>query len=158
MLRSEYVIKYIFSYCHLSDLNVNEYGWKIEGGEIQVLWDEEEEIKKVTSGKGCGCKAQKCDGSTTGCRSCYRMCKPCSIKCKCKTLCNNPHNNGGTCSKCAVAEESETSDEEDEGAGNNAQNEDNGEVIPIVPSAQHDGIDTDSDMSDVEEQMTVSSD
>ena len=82
----------------------------------------------MKTGKGCGCKAQKCDGSTTGCRSCYRMCKPCTVKCNCKALCNNPHNNGGTCPKCAVQEESETSDEEGEGAGNDRQTV-SGEVI-----------------------------
>ena len=76
----------------------------------------------------------------------------CTIKYKCKTLYNNPHNNGGTCPKCAVQEENETSDEEDEGAGQND------EVIPVVPPTQHDGIDTDSDMSDGEEQVSVSND
>ena len=41
--------------------------------------------------------------------------------------------------KHAVQEESETSDEE--GTDNGRRN-DNGEVIPIVPPAQHDGTDT----------------
>ena len=27
----------------------------------------------------------------------YKMCKPCTIKCKCKAKCNNPHNDGGEC-------------------------------------------------------------
>ena len=57
-----------------------------------------------------------------------------------------------------MQEESESSDEEDEGARNDEQNDDNGEIIPVVPPAQHDGIDTDSDMGDGEEQMTVSND
>ena len=51
-----------------------------------------------------------------------------------------------------MQEENETSDEEDEGAGQND------EVIPVVPPAQHDGIDTDSDMSEGEEQVSVSND
>ena len=145
MLRPEYVIKTIFSYCHQPELNVS--GCKIEGDKIQVLWDEEETIKRVVVGKGCGCKSKKCDGSTAGCRSCYRMCKPCSVKCECKGLCNNPHNNGGKCPKCAVVEESESSDEED----NTNENNDNSEVIPQVPPDQHGEIDTDSDMSDDDE-------
>ena len=61
-------------------------------------------------------------------------------------------------SKCAEPDESEASDEEDEYGCNDVQNGDNGEVIPIAPNAQHNEIDTDSDKSDGDEQMTVSSD
>ena len=125
------------------------------GDKIQVLWDEEDALNKFIIGKGCGCKGQKCDGLTC-CRSCYGMCKPYTVKCK--TLCNNLHNNSGTCSTCAVPDESEASDEEDEDDCNDEQNDDNGEVIPISPNAQHCGIDTDLDISDGDEQMTVSSD
>ena len=51
--------------------------------------------------KGCGCKGG-CDGSTAECKNCFRLCKPCIPKCKCKLLCKNPHNNGGKCVKCAT--------------------------------------------------------
>ena len=27
------------------------------------------------------------------------MCRPCNAKCKCMAMCNNLHNNGGTCPK-----------------------------------------------------------
>ena len=64
MLRSEYVLKSIYSYCHQSELSISEHGWKMEGDKIVVVWDEEEVISRVTTGKGCGCKSQKCDGST----------------------------------------------------------------------------------------------
>ena len=56
-----------------------------------------------------------------------------------------------------MQEESDTSDEEDEDAGNDRQNV-SGEVIPIVPPAQHHAIDTDLDMSDGKEQTSVSND
>ena len=62
MLRSEYVLKAIFFYCHLSELNVTEYGCKMEREKLLVLWDEEEALNKFTIGKGSGCKAKKCDG------------------------------------------------------------------------------------------------
>ena len=44
---------------------------------ISIVWNEET-IKAVVASKGCGCKGAKCDGSTAGCRNCYRMCKPCN--------------------------------------------------------------------------------
>lgn len=43
-------------------------------------------------------------------------------------------------------------------SSDDGQNDDNGEVIPVVLPAQHNGIDTDSDISDGEEQMSVSND
>ena len=60
--------------------------------------------------------------------------------------------NGGTCSKFA---EDETSNKEDKSAG---QNDGNSEVISVVPPAQHNGIGTDSDTSDREEQVSISND
>ena len=126
-----------------------EHGWKMEGDKIQILWDEDEMIARVTARKGCGCKAQKCDGSTAGCRSCYRMCQACTIKCKCKMLCNNPHNNARTCPKCAVEQEGELDRSDDENTGNDGSpDDDNGDAIPIVPPSQHDEVDTDSEVSD----------
>ena len=86
------------------------------------------------------------------------MCKPCTLKCKCKTLCNNPHNNGGTCPKCALPGECETTDDEDGDPGNDGQNDGYGEVVPIVPPSQCDVVETDTDLSDLDEQMTASSD
>ena len=65
--------------------------------QIQIVWDEQEVMDKVKANKGCRCKSAKRDGSTAGCRNCHHMCRPCTIKCKCKLKCNNPHNTGGTC-------------------------------------------------------------
>ena len=71
------------------------------------------------------------------------MCKPCTVKCKCKSLCNNSHNNGGTRSKCALEQQDSTSNEED-----HDKDEENVEEILLVPAVQHDDIDTGSDASD----------
>lgn len=69
------------------------------------------------------------------------MCKPCTLKCKCKAQCNNPHNNGGKCPKCSTPEpgsESDDSDREDEAQ----QNEQ--ETLPIVSSSNRDDFDFES--------------
>ena len=70
-------------------------------------------MKAVVASKGCGCKGAKCDGSTAGCRNCYRMCKPCSSTRKCKG-CNNPHNKGGTCARCEPQDDSDNNATDDE--------------------------------------------
>ena len=31
-------------------------------------------MEAVVGSEGCGCKGAKCDGSTVGCRNCYKMC------------------------------------------------------------------------------------
>ncbi len=48
----------------------------------------------------CSCKC--CSISGPGCRHCSKACKPCTSKCKCKGVYGNPHNNGGTCTKCEM--------------------------------------------------------
>ena len=110
MLRSEYVLKTVFSHT----IDASQYGWRIENS-IAVIWDDEETIKAINDSKGCGCKGAKCDGSTSGCRNCYRMCKPCNRRCKCKGNCRNPHNNGGKCARY------EQQDETDEGTDDEKQ-------------------------------------
>ena len=78
---------------------------------MSIKWEEDIEgikrslkYKKVPLAVGCGC-AKGCAISKTGtsrCKSCSKQCKPCiADRCKCKAQCNNPHNNGGTCLKCA---------------------------------------------------------
>ena len=49
----------------------------------------------------------------------------CTMKCKCKLKCNNPHNNGGTCPRCALTEQSDDSDDI------TSDREDN-ELLPII--------------------------
>ena len=71
------------------------------------------------------------------------MCKPCNFKCKCRLRCNNPHNNGGTCLKCAVADSLDADLSEDD-------TDDGDEELPIVPRSEVDDFGSDSD-TDTEE-------
>jgi hypothetical protein len=78
MLRSEYILKTVFGFTNSEPIDPSQYGWRINEQMISIVWDDEETIKAVVASKGCGCKGAKCDGSTAGCRNCYRMCKPCN--------------------------------------------------------------------------------
>ena len=133
MLRAEYVLKVAFLF-NSNDVPTN--GWKIVDNKIEIIWDEEEIILSMVSGKGCGCKGIKCDGSTAGCLHCFKSCKPCTLKCR-KMRCKNPHNNGGKCKKCNVVEDS---DEESEAS-------DSEQSVPVISVSNDrlDAIDTDSD-------------
>lgn len=146
MLRSEYVFKIVFNSFNstASVVNACEYGWKATNNQICIVWDEEEVMNRLKVGKGCGCKAAKCDGSGAGCRNCFQMCRPCSMKCKCKLRCRNPHNNGGTCERCRPADPLDVdsdSDDDNEGTSDN--------MLPLVERRQE-SVDTDTDDTDVE--------
>ena len=146
MLQSQFVIKMIFSFCTLShNVDFLNHGWKTQNDRIEILWDDQEMIEKVTGTSGCGCKGARCDGTTAGCRNCYKMCKPYTIKCKCKAQCNNPHNNGGKCPRCSTPmgdSESEDSDQEDETQTNEK------ESLPVVPPCNEDHFESESDSDD----------
>ena len=118
----------------------------MDNGIISVVWDDQETMKEIHASKGCGCKGAKCDGSTTGCRNCFKMCKPCVHKCKCRGNCNNPHNNGGTCLKCRVQHETDGSDVTDD--------EELPDTLPLVTRST-DMIDTDTEESDDETDNNV---
>ena len=137
MLRSEYVLKTVFSH---TMIDASQYGWTIDNS-VAVVWDDEDTIKAITDSKGCGCKGAKCDGSTAGCRNCYRICKPCNRKCKCKGNCRNPHNNGGTCARCEQ-------DESDDG-GSTDDEEAVPETLPLVTRSA-DMVDSNTDSDDSE--------
>ena len=114
MLQSQFVIK-IFSFCTLShNVDFLNHGWKTQNDRIDTLgWPGND---KVTGTKGCGFKEARCDGTTAGCRNCHKMCRPCTIKGKCKAQYNNSHNNGGKCPRCStpmVDSESEDSDQDE---------------------------------------------
>ena len=87
MLRSEYVLKTVFNFTTNNTIDACQHGWRIHNSVITIIWDDEEMMKAVVASKGCGCKGATCDGSTAGCRNCYRMCKPCNSRCKCKGNC-----------------------------------------------------------------------
>ena len=119
--RAEYVLKLIFDSCvgH-SDVysNVGE-GWEYVDGVLQIVWYEEFEIVKRSlnekrakpGSRKCSCSSiNRCSGKTkSGCVNCFWACKPCTVKCKCKGECGNPHNNNGNCSKCQSATGNEVS-------------------------------------------------
>ena len=96
-----------------SSLNFLEYGWNIVNDKIEIVWEDSEIMEKVKGTKTCGCKGAKCDGTTSGCRNCYKMCKPCTLKCKCKAQCRNLHNNGGKCPRCAPSADIDSDDNSD---------------------------------------------
>ena len=145
MLRSEFVLKVIFSCCANNNINFADHGWRITNDKVEVVWDDTEMIERVTGTKGCGCKGAKCDGTTAGCMNCYKMCKACTIKCKCKSQCRNPHNNGGTCPRCAPADDNHSDDNSDQ------EDEQNDNEVPIIPpSHSEQQFDTDSDSDDEE--------
>ena len=114
----------------------------------QIVWDDADIIEKVTGSNVCGCKGAKCDGTTTGCRSCYKMCKPCTLRCKCKSRCRNPHNNGGRCPRCVLAADTDHDDDSDR--ENEPPPQSDEEVLPAVPPSNNTDFDWDSDSDDDE--------
>ena len=110
--RAEYVLKLIFDSCiAFSDVyqNVGK-GWECVNGVLQIVWYEEfETVKRSLNEKRtkpgsrkCSCSSiDRCTGKTkSGCINCFWACRPCTVKCKCKGECGNPHNNNGTCVRC----------------------------------------------------------
>ena len=126
---------------------------------LQIVWEVDDVFTSFSqSNKSCSCKGG-CDGSRPACKNCFRACKPCTLKCKCKLSCRNPHNDGGKCPRCAcnpppavvcndvivdntlVIESSDDEDTDDE------QNDDMTMELPIIPSISGsiDEVDSDSD-------------
>ena len=84
------------------------------------------------------------------------MCKPCTLKCKCKLRCNSPHNNVGKCPRCitpTTAEDHDSSDDESDQEDNQIEDLDD-TTLPIVPSTNAHEFDTDSDGDEDEPQST----
>ncbi len=80
-------------------MDVKNYGWV--NNKLSIKWDDDEVLTGFIKRKGCGCKGG-CDGSRAGCKNCFRMCQPCTIRCKCHGSCRNPHNDGAKCTMCMV--------------------------------------------------------
>ena len=100
--RGEYILKLLFESAPVGNhYSVIATGWIVENHNIKIKWDEK--IKTVSSSvkkKANKCACSKCAVDGPGCLRCAKACLPCNKSCKCKGQCLNPHNNGGTCSKC----------------------------------------------------------
>ena len=116
-LRGTYIMKLVFDEdpCSACIHDYESYGWLSIGDTIHTIWDEnfEEEEKNLNKKRQlpiskCSCKTG-CNSDK--CKNCSKACRPCSIKCVCKGVCKNPHNNNGKCSKCK--DEVEEVDQED---------------------------------------------
>lgn len=88
---------------------IEKFGWKTNGGKVDIVWEENiESLKKELASKRklpvnkCSCQStkDKCAASSRGFKNCCKACKACNQACKCRGLCENPHNVGGTCEKC----------------------------------------------------------
>ena len=120
---STYVMKLALEFNNLNSLlyeKCESFGWVKYGDSYHIVWDEqfEEEEKKLNKKRQlpiskCSCTTGcKVDGQ--GCKNCCKACKACNNKCACKGVCQNPHNNGGTCSKCCLNEELDLEEANDE--------------------------------------------
>ena len=80
-------------------------GWHEKNGKLHITWDIDTSKTKRTILaprksylKKCYCEPGRC----TSCVNCFKACKPCTKKCKCKGVCENPHNSGGKCNNCKL--------------------------------------------------------
>ena len=98
--------------------------------------------------KSFGMNKSSNDGSTVGCLNCYKSCKPCSMKCKCKMRCNNPLNNGGKCKKCDTVAVEESEDDSEQ-----SDNEQSDDIVPVISSTNDRNINIDTDSDDMESEI-----
>ena len=150
LLRSFYTMKVFYSCVSKPTLfesnnpqHLTKNGWKVANDIVEVRWDEDDALKSFLGVNKCGCVGN-CDGSTAGCKNCFRSCKPCTLKCKCRMTCKNPHNNGGACPKCqspsAIVGESNScilesthTEEDSEGSSDSESGSDSEEnELPII--------------------------
>ena len=85
---------------------------------LEVNWEENiveirKELKSTSNNFINKCSCKSCGISGRGCTQCAKTCKPCTFKCKCRGTCENPHNNGGTCSRCDALHHSNIGETED---------------------------------------------
>ena len=75
------------------------------------------------------------------------MYKPCNSRCKCKSNCRNPHNNGRTCARCEQQDDIDdiASDDEEQAP----------ERLPIV-TCSADAVDTNTESDDSDKQADLS--
>jgi len=64
-------------------LPMDHYGWIMNGNSLEMIWDTEDNIKKVDDQinyylKGCGCQKSNCSG-VCGCKKKGHHCGVCSV-------------------------------------------------------------------------------
>ena len=118
----------------------------------EIVWEDSQITEKVKGTTTCGCKGAKCDDTTSGCRNCYKMCRPCTLKCKSKAQSNNPHNNRGTCPRCAPSTDTDHDSDDNSDHEDEQMQQSQEEVLPVVPSSHHEDFDSESDSDGLEDQ------
>ena len=117
--RGQFLVKLVLDQDPVSNLYTDlGEGWIVDGEDITVKWDDDvEKIKYKKTSKpqtySCSCKesnTNRCSGNGRGCKRCFLSCNACNLKCKCKGICDNPHNNGGVCSKCRILDDNSDTD------------------------------------------------
>ncbi len=125
--RAEYLVTLVTQSCsplseHQPDCT--NHGWEIgQNGEINFTWEENiTEIKKELCKNRklpvikCGCMKSGCmKGTGSGCRSCVKVSRACTVACKCQGKCNNPWNvtnvnNDVTDNAASISDNNQTSD------------------------------------------------
>ena len=152
--RGEYVLKLAMESCDgESDTykNLND-GWEQDTQQIKVKWEEDiASIKKTLSYQKPRLTVQKCtckhcsDSGRGKCRSCWAKCKACNYNCSCKALCDNPHNNGGSCAKCTH----EVSNEASDLSSTHVQNYDESDLQEPIPPDEEDDSEDEDEAEDI---------
>ena len=111
--RAEYILEIALKSCSPETHENTNEGWELSGDNINVKWEENISGKKSLSYKNPSfvlkCTRKECTDKGRGCVSCWKKCRPCTpLCCKCDGKCNNPHNDGGSCTKCCVKDTQQT--------------------------------------------------
>ena len=108
-------------------LPMDNYGWRINGDILEIVWDSEENIKKVDDQisyflEGCGCSRSNCS-RVCGCKRKERHCGP-GCACSQESCEKQPQNeltsvqNSGYSTSDSSASAPEESDDEDSVSSN----------------------------------------
>ena len=71
--------------------DLTKFGWKLTDGELQVDWDDTENMKQVRQRvhlllRGCGCRKTRCTKNTCSCRKAGQHCSPGCTCCNCQNV------------------------------------------------------------------------
>ena len=103
--RAQYVVRLAYeSPSHTSSFaDCHDCGWLFrENDVLSVVWDTAHGAKTasmVEMNYHCSCRTG-CVGGRGGCQSCFQNCQPCTVRCRCRGNCQNPHNRNGVSTRC----------------------------------------------------------